>query len=153
MPSPNPRINDRTSEAAAIYMLNELCPADTLQVVLEFVRVEIRRLVVLKQVSVILVGARTGHHRHLCSAAAPEFSSKIPRHDLELLNRIRIRPQRREVRTTCGGFINIDAVERKIKSPVTRTVNVNSATCIRGPLTTSRVENLKDRADYVRGAR
>jgi hypothetical protein len=65
-------------------------------------RVERRCSIVLKQVAVEIVRAGARDERHLRAAAASEFRGEVARYDLKLLHRIRIRPERREVRTARG---------------------------------------------------
>src|SRR5689334_4921881 len=91
-------IKERPAEAAAVDMLNELVLWQSGNSIRIALGVKPGRSIIFEEVAVEIVRPRTRDQRHLRAAAPAQFGREVARHDLEFLNRIRVRAQRREVR-------------------------------------------------------
>ena len=96
--------------------------------VLVLVRMEPRGLVELENVTVKIVRSGAGDEGHLRARRAPVVGGEVARDDLELRDRIRVRTERREVRSARARVVNVYPVEREVKGAIARAMDVDAAT-------------------------
>src|SRR5258705_13577730 len=112
-------------------MLHELRLWCFIQIIGELVRVKPWRLIELECISVKSIRAGSGDHSDLGSAVAPVLGRAIAGDDPELGEGVRVGPGWREIRASRAWIVIVYSVEREIPGSISRSMNVNPASCVR----------------------